>query len=170
MDNPGDAKYGMTTEQLFEAFKVLKSKGAKEFGIHAFLASNTVTNDYYPMLAKVLFEQAVKLQKETGVHIKFINLSGGIGIPYTPDQEPNDIRVIVLIDASSDKLLHKKQMAFIDFLGNLPTYDGQMKEPIIIHGQKTSIFQNAYRMADTRFAKAHVPGKVNGADHAHFLL
>ena len=92
MDNPGDAKYGMTTEQLFEAFKVLKSKGAKEFGIHAFLASNTVTNDYYPMLAKVLFEQAVKLQKETGVHIKFINLSGGIGIPYTPDQEPNDQR------------------------------------------------------------------------------
>ena len=65
MDNPGDAKYGMTTEQLFEAFKILKSKGAKEFGIHAFLASNTVTNDYYPMLAKVLFEQAVKLQKET---------------------------------------------------------------------------------------------------------
>ena len=94
MDNPGDAKYGMTTEQLFEAFRVLKSKGAKEFGIHAFLASNTVTNEYYPMLAKILFEVAVKLQKETGVHIKFINLSGGIGIPYTPDQEPNDIRAI----------------------------------------------------------------------------
>ena len=94
MDNPGDAKFGMTTEQLFEAFKILKSKGAKEFGIHAFLASNTVTNEYYPMLAKVLFEVAVKLQKEVGVHIKFINLSGGIGIPYTPDQEPNDIRAI----------------------------------------------------------------------------
>ena len=94
MDNPGDAKYGMTTEQLFDAFKILKEKGAKEFGIHAFLASNTVTNEYYPMLAKVLFEVAVKLQKETGVHIKFINLSGGIGIPYTPDQEPNDIRII----------------------------------------------------------------------------
>ena len=94
MDNPGDSKYGMTTEQITEAFKTLKAKGAKEFGIHAFLASNTVTNDYYPMLAKVLFEQAVRLQKETGVHIKFINLSGGIGIPYTPDQEPNDIMVI----------------------------------------------------------------------------
>lgn len=94
MDNPGDSKYGMTTEQLTEAFKILKLKGAKEFGIHAFLASNTVTNEYYPMLAKILFEQAVKLQKETGVHIKFINLSGGIGIPYNPDQEPNDIRVI----------------------------------------------------------------------------
>ena len=94
MDNPGDAKFGMTTEQLFEAFKILKSKGVKEFGIHAFLASNTVTNEYYPMLAKVLFEVAVKLQKEVGVHIKFINLSGGIGIPYTPDQEPNDIRAI----------------------------------------------------------------------------
>ncbi len=94
MDNPGDAKYGMTTEQIFEAFKILKAKGAREFGIHAFLASNTVTNEYYPMLARVLFELAVRLQKETGAHIKFINLSGGIGIPYKPDQEPNDIRVI----------------------------------------------------------------------------
>ncbi|MGI6070701.1 MAG: diaminopimelate decarboxylase [Blautia sp.] len=94
MDNPGDAKYGMTTEQLFEAFKILKEKGAEEFGIHAFLASNTVTNEYYPMLAKVLFEVAVKLQKETGAHIQFINLSGGIGIPYRPDQEPNDIYAI----------------------------------------------------------------------------
>lgn len=94
MDNPGDAKYGMTTDQIVEAFKILKSKGAKNFGIHAFLASNTVTNDYYPMLAKVLFELAVKLHKETGADIKFINLSGGIGIPYKPEQEPNDIAVI----------------------------------------------------------------------------
>ena len=94
MDNPGDSKYGMTTEQIFEAFKILKAKGAKEFGIHAFLASNTVTNEYYPMLAKVMFELAVKLQKETGAKVAFINLSGGIGIPYRPDQTPNDIRVI----------------------------------------------------------------------------
>ena len=94
MDNPGDAKYGMTTEQLFEAFKVLKAKGAKNFGIHAFLASNTVTNDYYPILAKMLFELAVKLQNETGAHVAFINLSGGIGIPYRPEQTPNDIKVI----------------------------------------------------------------------------
>ena len=94
MDNPGDAKYGMTTEQLFEAFRILKKKGAKRFGIHAFLASNTVTNEYYPMLARVLFEVAVKLKEETGADIQFINLSGGIGIPYRPDQEPNDIYAI----------------------------------------------------------------------------
>lgn len=94
MDNPGDAKYGMTTEQLFEAFKVLKAKGARYFGIHAFLASNTVTNEYYPMLAKVLFELAVKLKNETGAEIRFINLSGGVGIPYQPDQEANDIAAI----------------------------------------------------------------------------
>ena len=94
MDNPGDAKYGMTPEQITDAFRILKEKGAKEFGIHAFLVSNAVTNDYYPMLAKVLFEQAVRLAEETGVHIKFINLSGGIGIPYRPDQEPNDIYAI----------------------------------------------------------------------------
>ena len=94
MDNPGDAKYGMTTEQMFEAYKILKEKGAENFGMHAFLASNTVTNEYYPMLAKVLFELAVKLKEETGAHITFINLSGGIGIPYRPDQEPNDIMAI----------------------------------------------------------------------------
>ena len=94
MDNPGEAKYGFTTEQLFEGFKILKEKGVKHFGIHAFLASNTVTNEYYPTLAKVLFQTAVDLKKETGADIRFINLSGGIGIPYCPDQEPNDIRII----------------------------------------------------------------------------
>ena len=94
MDNPGDAKYGMTEDQIFEAFRILKAKGAEEFGIHAFLASNTVTNEYYPMLAKKLFELAVRLQKETGAKVCFINLSGGVGIPYRPDQEPNDIRAI----------------------------------------------------------------------------
>lgn len=94
MDNPGDAKYGFTTEQLFEGFRILKEKGVRNFGIHAFLASNTVTNEYYPTLAKTLFEVAVKLKNETGADIRFINLSGGIGIPYRPEQEPNDIRVI----------------------------------------------------------------------------
>lgn len=94
MDNPGDSKYGFTKEQLFEGFKILKEKGAKHFGVHAFLASNTVTNEYYPMLAKTLFELVVELKKETGCDIRFINLSGGVGIPYTPDQTPNDIRVI----------------------------------------------------------------------------
>lgn len=94
MDNPGDAKYGFTTEQLFEGFRILREKGVKHFGIHAFLASNTVTNEYYPTLAKTLFEVAVQLKKETGADIRFINLSGGIGIPYRPDQEPNDIMAI----------------------------------------------------------------------------
>lgn len=94
MDNPGDAKYGFTKEQLIEGFKLLKAKGAKNFGIHAFLASNTVTNDYYPELAKILFELAVEVRDLTGCHIAFINLSGGVGIPYKPDAEPNDILAI----------------------------------------------------------------------------
>ena len=94
MDNPGDAKYGFTKEQIIEGFQILKEKGAKHFGIHAFLASNTVTNDYYPELAKQLFELAVELKEKTGCDIRFINLSGGVGIAYKPDQVPNDIRVI----------------------------------------------------------------------------
>ena len=94
MDNPGDSKYGMTKAQLFDAFKILKSKGAKYFGIHAFLASNTVTNEYYPKLAKQLFELVVELKNETGCDIKFVNLSGGVDVPYKPDQTPNDIYAI----------------------------------------------------------------------------
>ena len=94
MDNPGDAKYGMTRPQLTEAYKRLKELGAKKFGLHAFLASNTVSNEYYPELARILFNVAVEIKEETGVELSFINLSGGVGIPYTPDKEPNDIFVI----------------------------------------------------------------------------
>ena len=94
MDNPGDAKYGFTKEQMIEGYKRLKELGVKNFGIHSFLASNTVTNEYYPTLAKILFELAVELKEKTGADIKFINLSGGVGIPYRPDQEGNDIKAI----------------------------------------------------------------------------
>ena len=94
MDNPGDSKYGMTKEQLIEGYKLLKEKGAKNFGIHAFLASNTVTNEYYPKLARQLFELVVEIKEKTECHITFVNLSGGVGVPYTPDQEPNDIYAI----------------------------------------------------------------------------
>ncbi|MBO5168834.1 MAG: diaminopimelate decarboxylase [Phascolarctobacterium sp.] len=94
MDNPGDAKYGLTRPQMTEAYKKLLAKGVKHFGMHAFLASNTVTNDYYPELARILFQVAVELKEETGAHIEFINLSGGIGIAYKPDQPENDILAI----------------------------------------------------------------------------
>ena len=94
MDTPGDSKYGFTTQQLYEGFKKLKSMGAKHFGIHSFLASNTISNDYYPTLAGILFKLAVDLQEKTGCHIDFINLSGGVGVPYRPDQQENDILAI----------------------------------------------------------------------------
>ena len=94
MDSPKDAKYGMTKDQLKEAFTKLKEKGVKHFGIHAFLASNTVALGYYPKLARILFETAVEVSKETNTHIAFINLSGGVGVAYRPDQEPNDIMAI----------------------------------------------------------------------------
>ena len=94
MDNPGDSKYGMTREQMVQAYKMLMQKGAKHFGIHAFLASNTVTNAYYPELARQLFALAVELKEETGADITFINLSGGVGISYHPEQAENDILAI----------------------------------------------------------------------------
>ena len=94
MDNPEEAKFGMTKVQLIQAFKELKDLGAEKFGIHAFLASNTVSNDYYPELARQLFELAVEVVAETGVELDFINLSGGVGINYQPEGEENDIAVI----------------------------------------------------------------------------
>ena len=94
MDNPGEAKYGMTEQQMVDAYKKLMAKGARHFGIHAFLASNTVSNEYYPTLAGILFELAVRLKEATGAHISFINLSGGVGVDYRPEQPANDILVI----------------------------------------------------------------------------
>ena len=94
MDNPGDSKYGMSEEQMVEAYIKLMAKGVKHFGIHAFLASNTVSNEYYPMLAGILFKLAVRLHKATGAHIAFVNLSGGVGVDYRPEQPANDIQVI----------------------------------------------------------------------------
>ncbi|HEM4925581.1 TPA: diaminopimelate decarboxylase [Streptococcus suis] len=94
MDHPEESKFGMTKDQLMKGYKELKELGVKQFGIHAFLASNTVTNDYYPVLARQLFELALEIREETGVTLDFINLSGGIGVNYRPEQEPNDIAVI----------------------------------------------------------------------------
>ena len=94
MDNPGQAKYGMTRPQLTQAFTRLKELGTKRFGIHAFLASNTVSNEYYPALARLLFQTAADVAKETGCKVAFINLSGGVGVPYRPEQNANDIAVI----------------------------------------------------------------------------
>ncbi len=94
MDNPGDAKYGFTREQIIEGYRILKEKGVKRFGLHAFLVSNAVTNDYYPTLARTLFELCVEIKEKTGVSMDFINLSGGVGVAYRPEETPNDIRAI----------------------------------------------------------------------------
>ena len=94
MDTPSDAKYGFTHEQIIEGYRILKEKGAKHFGMHAFLASNTLTNDYYPVLAGIMFKAAVEIKEKTGVSLSFINLSGGVGIPYKPEQQANDIAII----------------------------------------------------------------------------
>lgn len=94
MDNPGEAKYGFTRAQMTAGFQKLMQLGARHFGIHAFLASNTLSDDYYPTLAGILFQTAVELHQETGADIRFINLSGGIGIPYRPDDTANNIAAI----------------------------------------------------------------------------
>ena len=94
MDMPRDAKYGMTEDQMAGAITRLMSKGVLHFGIHAFLASNTTTNEYYPALAAQLFRLAVRLRNATGCHIRFVNLSGGVGVDYRPEQPCCDIAAI----------------------------------------------------------------------------
>lgn len=94
MDMPRDAKYGMTEDQMAGAILRLQKLGVKHFGIHAFLASNTTTNEYYPELAAKLFRLAVRLRNATDADITFVNLSGGIGVDYRPEQPRCDISVI----------------------------------------------------------------------------
>lgn len=94
MDNPEESKFGMTKAQLIQGIKDLQKLGVKKFGMHSFLASNTVTNEYYPKLAQQLFELALEIREKTGISLDFINLSGGIGVNYRPDEAPNDIAVI----------------------------------------------------------------------------
>ena len=94
MDQPGEAKFGMTKAQIFEALAQLKALGVEEFGIHAFVASNTLSNDYYPALAEMIFQLAVEVKEKMGISISFVNLSGGVGIPYHPEDTPNDISAI----------------------------------------------------------------------------
>ena len=119
MDSPQDAKFGFTKGQLMEGFKILKEKGVKRFGIHAFLASNTVTNEYYPMLARELFGLTVQLKKETGVSVSFINFSGGIGIPYKPEQEANDIRLIGEgVHKAFEEILIPEGMGMLPYIQN----------------------------------------------------
>ena len=94
MDMPRDAKYGMTEDQMAGAITRLMQLGTKHFGIHAFLASNTTTNEYYPELAANLFRLAVRLRNATGADFTFINLSGGIGVDYRPEQPNCNIQLI----------------------------------------------------------------------------
>ncbi len=94
MDMPRDAKYGMTEDQMAGSVSRLMKLGVKHFGIHAFLASNTTTNEYYPELASQLFQLAVRIRNATGAHIAFVNLSGGVGVDYRPEQPSCDISVI----------------------------------------------------------------------------
>lgn len=94
MGNPADAKYGFTRAQLTEGMKKLKELGVTEFGLHSFLSSNNTDNMYYPTLAKLLFETAKELHNELGIKIGFINLSGGVGIPYRPEDAETDIQFV----------------------------------------------------------------------------
>ena len=120
MDNPGDAKYGMGEADMVEAFTRLKALGAKNFGIHAFLASNTVTNEYYPALAAQLFELAVRVSQAAGVHIGYINLSGGVGVDYRPDQPANDIAAIGAgVHEAYDRILVPADMGDVAILAEM---------------------------------------------------
>ena len=123
MDNPGEAKYGMDEEQMAEAFTRLKADGAKHFGIHAFLASNTVSNDYYAELAAILFKLAVRLSRRCGVHIAFINLSGGVGVDYRPEEPAPDIMEIgELVRRKYEEILTPEGMDDVAIFSELGRY------------------------------------------------
>lgn len=89
--NPEDAKYGLTREQLFDAYKISKEKGARRFGLHTMVASNELKGEYFVETARILMELVVEIHSKLGIKIEFINLGGGIGIPYRLEQEAVDL-------------------------------------------------------------------------------
>lgn len=89
--NPTDAKYGFTKEQLFEGYKMLKEKGVKRFGIHTMVASNELNPEYFVETAEILFNLVVEISKKLDINFEFVNIGGGIGIPYKPEDNPVDL-------------------------------------------------------------------------------
>lgn len=123
MDNPGESKYGLTHKQMIEAFRAAKEMGVTEFGLHAFLVSNTTHDEYYPVLARVLFRLAVELKAKTGVSVSFINLSGGIGIPYLPGHKKADIAKIGAgVKKEFEKILVPEGMGNVSLFSELGRY------------------------------------------------
>jgi diaminopimelate decarboxylase len=92
--NPVESKYGFTYEQVFEGFKRLRSLGVKRFGLHSFVISNDIDRSHYLQTAVMLFDLAAEVKEKTGIRIEFVNLSGGIGIPYRPEQDAVDIEAL----------------------------------------------------------------------------
>ncbi len=92
--NPQDAKYGLMREQLFEGYRTLKDKGVARFGLHTMVASNELNGSFFVETARMLFELAVELKDRLGIALEFVNLGGGIGIPYRPSDEPVDLEAV----------------------------------------------------------------------------
>ena len=91
---PTEAKYGLTRDQLFEAYKMAKEKGVKRFGLHTMVASNERRTEAFVFTAKLMFELAVELKNRLGIHVEFVNIGGGIGIPYRPEEKPVDLEAV----------------------------------------------------------------------------
>ncbi|MDC7125218.1 MAG: diaminopimelate decarboxylase [Spirochaetales bacterium] len=102
---PEDAKYGFTREQLFEGYKRMKEKGVKHFGLHTMVASNELNWEYFVETAEILLDLVVELTDKLGITFDFINLGGGIGIPYKPEDEPVDLEKV---SAGIKKLYEEK--------------------------------------------------------------
>ena len=144
MGNPGDAKYGMTKEQIFKAVEIMLEKGVKRFGLHAFLASNMIENNYYASLARVLFELAVDLNDKLGADIAFVNLSGGVGIPYKPEDKPVDIAFVgSSVKAVYDEIISPSKLGKISLKSELGRYITGPHGMLVTHAiHKKDIYKN----------------------------
>ncbi len=110
---PEEAKFGLTRAQLFSAYRMAKEKGVKRFGLHTMVASNELDSKYFVETARMLFELVEEIEKEVGITFEFINLGGGIGIPYKPEQQRVDIAFI-------SQEVQKLYMSFIEDKGHAP--------------------------------------------------
>lgn len=163
---PEDAKYGFTREQLFEGYRLLRDKGVKRFGLHTMVASNELNPDYFVETAQMLFDLVVELQAKLGVRIEFVNLGGGIGIPYRPSQTAVDLAFVGKgIQAAYEKTIVAAGLAPLRIVmecGRMITGPYGYLVSRVLH--KKSIYKN-YVGLDSCMANLMRPGMYGSYHH-----
>ncbi len=163
--SPLEAKYGLTFEQLIAAYTLLKAEGVKRFGLHTMVASNELNDGYFVETARILFETVVAISKQVGIEFEFINIGGGIGIPYKPEQRAVDLCIVGQgIEEEYEAVIRSQgsELAVFSEMGRMITGDAGYLVTRVLH--EKNIYKN-YKGVDASMADLMRPGMYGAYHH-----